>query len=114
MPAWVTLRSAGASGSLAAAIVRDVGGPDRTTRPPAASRDRTSRKQPHADIQAPLNTRSTSTNMPWINKDYLHIKHVRTYVWQGSFYRCNLIRWTTSPHWPVQGVTVGEMASVIA
>lgn len=53
--------------------------PNRTTRPPAASRDRTSRRQPHDDIQAPLNTRSTSTNMPWITKDYLHIKQFSTF-----------------------------------
>jgi TM2 domain-containing membrane protein YozV len=52
--------------------------PNRTTRPPAASRDRTNRKPLHADIQAPLTTRSTSTNMPWIN--HLHIKQKRTFV----------------------------------
>ncbi|BEL05482.1 hypothetical protein Q0Z83_036730 [Actinoplanes sichuanensis] len=53
--------------------------PNLTTRPPAASRDRTNRKPLHNDIQEPLNTRSTSTNMPWITKDYLHIKQISAF-----------------------------------
>jgi hypothetical protein len=47
--------------------------PNRTTRPPAVSRDRTSRKSLHADTQEPPQYPIHQHNMPRITKDHLHI-----------------------------------------